>query len=97
MEGVLVEGCMGSGRPQPARAVAVTVTRSLDHNNPIPFREPVHETVHGEVLDQGAVAVNEGQRLALTALHVVQAHAIHVQEAADRGGWRSASRVSLAV
>src|SRR5215207_7129492 len=74
---------MGSGRPQPAWSGAVAVTRSLNHDHPVAFREPVHEAVRREVLDQGAVAVNERQRLTGPLLDVVQAHPVHFEKTTD--------------
>ena len=84
VQGVLIERGMRSGRPQPARALAVAVAGPLDDNHAVALGEPVHQAVHGEVLDQSAVAVNEGQGLAGPFLNVVQAHPVHVQKAPDR-------------
>ena len=47
---------------------------------------PGENKPHGEVLDQGAVAVNERQGLTAPLLNVVQTHPIHVQKAQRRGG-----------
>ena len=46
--------------------------------------EAIDEAAHGEILDHRSVAVNEHHGLTLAALDVVQAHAIHVEEAPDR-------------
>ena len=63
--------------------VAVAVAGSVDDDHPEPLGEAVHEAVDREVLDQGAVAVDQHQGLALAALDVVQAHAVHVEKATD--------------
>src|SRR5919202_1705460 len=83
-EVLLVQGRMGSGRPQLARSRAVAVARPLNDNHPVAFRQAIYETVDGEVLDQGAIAMDEHQRLARPTLDVVQAHTIYAEEAADR-------------
>src|SRR3954468_5063383 len=75
---------MGLRRPQLARSGAVAVAGSIEDDNAIPLREAVHEAVHGKVLDQGTVAMDEHQRLTCPTLEVVQANAIHIEEAADR-------------
>src|SRR5690348_2706216 len=74
---------MGARRPQPARSLAVAVARSLDHDHPVAFREPIYETIDREVLDQRAIVVNERQGLATAMLDVVEAHAVHLEKATD--------------
>src|SRR5215204_4861315 len=74
---------MGSGRPQRTWSRAVAVARSLDDDHPVPFRQPVHQAADREILDQGAIPVNEHEGLTLATLEVVQAHAIDVEKATD--------------
>src|SRR3954464_6395735 len=63
VQGMLVERGMGAGRPQVPWSLAVAVTGSLDDNDPVALGQAIHESVYGEVLDQGAVAANEHQGL----------------------------------
>src|SRR4051795_8497400 len=83
-EGLLEERRMSPRRPQPARPLAVAVAGPLDHDDAVAFGQAVHEAGDRKILDQGAVTVDEHKRLAVPALDIVQAHPIHVEEAADR-------------
>ena len=50
------------------------------------FRQFIDEAADGEILDKGAVAVDEDHRVALPLFDVVEAHGIHVEEASDGRG-----------
>src|SRR4051794_25668568 len=79
----LEQGGTGAWRPQVAWSRAVTVPGTLDHDDAVTLRKPIHEAVDREVLDQGAVAVDEDQGLTRPPLDVVQTHAVHVEKATD--------------
>jgi hypothetical protein len=48
--------------------------------------QAVHKPTDGKILDHGAVAVEQHDRLALAALDVVQTYAINIEEPAHRRG-----------
>ena len=67
-----------------AWSLAVAVAGPLNHDHAVALGQPIHEAADREILDQGAVAVNEHQGLTGPLLDVVQAHPVHVQKAPDR-------------
>jgi hypothetical protein len=76
------------GGPYPiARASAVAETRSVEGNHAMIGGGGIEETAHQEILDHGAVAVEQHMRRTLTPLEVVQ-----LRKRPIGGFFRSAAR-----
>jgi hypothetical protein len=69
--------------PHPAaRALAMAEARAVDDDDPVPFQQPLGQAAGVVVLAADRVAVDQQNGLALAAVGVVQADAIHRDEAA---------------
>ena len=83
-ECLLIERRVSPRRPYPARPRAIAISRPLDDDHAVVLREPIHQIVYCEVLNKGAIAMDEHQGLTLPALDIMKAHPIHAQEATYR-------------
>src|SRR5262249_13048875 len=67
-----------------ARTLAVAEARPIERDHAMPLGEPVDDAAHHEVLEPNGVPVQEHERRAAAAIDVVQTHAVHGHELADR-------------
>jgi hypothetical protein len=74
-------------RPDPAaRSRAVAEAGSVKHDDPVASVQAVHETADREILDEGAIAVDQHHGVAVSLLDVVEAHAVYVDETSNGRG-----------
>src|SRR5215217_4683086 len=75
---------LGVRRPETrARPLAVAETGAVEQNDTVSPGQAIDKAAHLELLDQGAIAVDEDHRVAFADVPVAKPHAVHGDEAAD--------------
>jgi hypothetical protein len=67
-----------------ARPLAVAEARPIERDDAVLLRGHIEEAARCEILHHAAIAVQQHERLALSALDIVQTHAVDFDEAAGR-------------
>jgi hypothetical protein len=62
------------------RPQAMSKSRTVEHDHPVILGCQINQAARREILDHAAIAVKENQRPAIAPFHIVQTHAVDVDE-----------------